>query len=359
MRLARESVVNLTRWINYEVLGNALPIWASTLAIWLTAWMLLVLARRVLRGRLARLASRRNVTALSIAEHTVAGTRAWFLMLVSLYLGLLLLSLPEDVERQIARVLTIVVLVQVGLWATAAFARFLVIKRERELSDNPGIVAAMDVLSFLVQVGIWSIVLLVMLDNLGVNITTLVAGLGVGGIAVALAAQNILGDLFAALSIVLDKPFVIGDFLIIGDYLGTVEKVGIKTTRVRSLSGEQLIFSNNDLLSSRLRNYGRMQERRIVFSVGVTYDTPADKLAGISDILEAAVKAQDDVRFDRAHFQSYGDFALIYEIVYYVQSSDYNDYMDAQEAINIEIFERFAADDIEFAYPTQTLYLKR
>ena len=190
-----------------------------------------------------------------------------------------------------------------------------------------------------------------------------------GGIAIALAAQNILGDLFASLSIVLDKPFVVGDFLIIGDFLGSVEKVGIKTTRLRSLSGEQLVFSNNDLLNSRIRNYGRMYERRVVFSLGVTYQTPSEKLKRIPDIVRKAVEAQEnvreavetqeDVRFDRAHFQKYGDFALIFEIVYYVLSADYAQYMDVQQAINLRIYEDFEENEIEFAYPTQTVYVSK
>ncbi len=351
--------MNPIEWIDYEVFGNSLLIWCSGLGLFVLVWLMLVLTRRLVRGRLTTLASRREVTALTIAEFTVGKTRGWFLMLVALFIGSRLWVLPENIETLAGRAFVIVVLLQAGLWATAAFLRFLDIKRARELEHNPGAVAAMDVLSFIARVGIWTIVLLVMLDNLGVNITTLVAGLGVGGIAVALAAQNILGDLFASLSIVLDKPFVVGDFLIIDDYLGTVEKVGIKTTRVRSLSGEQLIFSNNDLLNSRLRNYGRMYERRVVFSVGVTYQTPAEKLAMISEILEEAVRAQKGVRFDRAHFQKYGDFALIYEIVYYVLSPDFNAYMDIQQAINIAIFERFEAEGLEFAYPTQTLYLSR
>jgi len=195
------------------------------------------------------------------------------------------------------------------------------------------------------------------LDNLGVDITALVAGLGIGGIAVALAAQNVLGDLFASLSIVLDKPFVVGDFLNVDDFLGSVEHVGLKTTRLRSLSGEQLVFSNNDLLNSRIRNYGRMFERRVVFSLGVTYETPPEKLRGIPTIIREAVEAKDKVRFDRAHFQKYGDFALVFEVVYYVLSSDYTLCMDIQQSVNLRIYERFAEEGIEFAYPTQKLYV--
>ena len=200
-------------------------------------------------------------------------------------------------------------------------------------------------------------ILLLILENVGVDVTALIAGLGVGGIAVALAAQNILGDLFSSMSIVLDKPFVLGDFIIVGDMMGTVEKIGLKTTRVRSLSGEQLIFSNSDLLGSRIRNFKRMQERRIVFSIGVAYDTPAEKLTAIPGMLRAAVEAQEPVRFDRAHFAKFGDSALIYEVVYFVLKPDYNLSMDIQQAINLRLFREFADRQIEFAFPTQTLHL--
>jgi small-conductance mechanosensitive channel len=203
------------------------------------------------------------------------------------------------------------------------------------------------------------VALLLILDNLGIDITALVAGLGVGGIAVALAVQNILGDLFASLSIVLDKPFAVGDFIIIDDYLGSVEHVGLKTTRLRSLSGEQLVMSNADLLSSRIRNYGRMYERRIVFSLGVTYQTPRDKLKKIPGIIRDAVEAQDQTRFDRSHFKGYGSFSLDFETVYHVLQPDYNLYMDIQQAVNFAIHERFEAEGIEFAYPTQTLFVER
>jgi small-conductance mechanosensitive channel len=200
-------------------------------------------------------------------------------------------------------------------------------------------------------------VLLVALDNLGIDVTALVAGLGIGCVAVALSVQNILGDLFASLSIILDKPFVIGDFLIIDDYMGSVEYVGLKTTRVRSLSGEQLIFSNSDLLKSRIRNYGRMFERRVVFSIGVTYDTSREKLRRIPGIIREAIEAEDKTRFDRSHFMNYGDYSLQFETVYYVLSADYNSYMDIQQAIYFAIHEAFEQEGIEFAYPTQTLFV--
>ncbi|HKK08681.1 MAG TPA: mechanosensitive ion channel family protein, partial [Gemmatimonadota bacterium] len=190
------------------------------------------------------------------------------------------------------------------------------------------------------------------------QIKTLLAGLGVGGIAVALAVQTILGDLFASLSIVLDKPFVIGDFLAVGEHTGTVEQIGIKTTRIRSLSGEQLVFSNADLLSSRIRNYGRMRERRAVFTVGVTYGTPPGTARRIPDLIREALAEHDEVRVDRCHFKAFGDSALIYETVYYVSDPAYNLYMDIQQEVNLELMRLFAEEGIEFAYPTRTVHLR-
>jgi len=220
-------------------------------------------------------------------------------------------------------------------------------------------VTTMQGLGFLARLVLGSVVVLVGLDHFGVNITAMVAGLGVGGVAVALAVQNVLGDLFASLSIVLDKPFVVGDFIVVGEQRGTVERVGLKTTRVRSLSGEQLVFSNSDLLSSRIQNFKRMDERRVSFRIGVTYQTPRSALESIPGTIRQIIESIDRTRFDRAHFASYGDFALLFEIVYYVLDSDYNVYMDVQQTINLRIHEAFEKDGIEFAYPTQRLYVSR
>ncbi len=206
---------------------------------------------------------------------------------------------------------------------------------------------------------IWGLAIVFFLDNLGFKISAVIAGLGIGGVAVALAAQAVLGDLFSYFAIMFDRPFEVGDFIILDDYLGTIEQIGIKTTRVRSLGGEQLVFSNTDLTNSRLRNYKRMGKRRVVFKLGVTYQTPLDKLKVMPGIIEKAVKDVKDTTFDRAHFFSYADFSLVFEVVYYVLSRDYNKYMDIQQEINFAIKEAFEKRDLEFAYPTQTLYLNK
>jgi small-conductance mechanosensitive channel len=349
--------LNAIDWLNYDIFGNSTLAWSIAAGVFVVLWLALLVSRRLVVRRLARLKG--TSLPLNIAEQVVRATRGWFLFLIALFIGSRFLDLTDTVGLWTIRATMIATLLQSGFWLTAGVVKSIHAKRQRDLAESPDDVAAMDVLSYIARVAIWSIVVLACLDNLGVNITTMVAGLGVGGIAVALAAQNIIGDLFASLSIVLDKPFVVGDFLIIGDFLGSVEKVGIKTTRLRSLSGEQLVFSNNDLLGSRIRNYGRMFERRVVFSIGVTYQTPAEQLRAIPGMLRRAVETQDRVRFDRAHFQKYGDFALVFEIVYYVLSPDYNHYMDVQQAINLRIYEDFDKNDIEFAYPTQRIYVSK
>lgn len=212
-------------------------------------------------------------------------------------------------------------------------------------------------LRWLILLVAYTLILLLALQNTGVNVTSLIAGLGIGGIAVALAMQNILGDLFASLTIALDKPFVIGDFIVVGSEMGTVEYVGLKTTRVRSLSGEQLVFGNADLLSSRVRNYKRMSERRVVFGFGVVYATPPETLEAINAIVRRAVEAQSNVRFDRCHFHRFGASSLDFEAVYFINSPDYNTHMDAQQAVHLSIARAFRDQSIEFAFPTQTLYL--
>ncbi|GMT47530.1 MAG: hypothetical protein IEMM0007_1096 [bacterium] len=210
-----------------------------------------------------------------------------------------------------------------------------------------------------INVIIWGIAITFLLDNLGFKISTVIAGLGIGGVAVALAAQTVLGDLFSYFAILFDQPFKIGDFIIVDDYLGTIEHVGIKTTRIRSLSGEQVIFSNTDLTNSRVRNYKRMNKRRVVFRLGVTYQTNLQQLKEIPVIISGTIKSIDLTAFDRAHFFSYGDFSLIFEVVYYVLSSDYNKYMDIQQGINLQLKEEFEKRGIEFAYPTQTLFITK
>lgn len=346
-------------FLDYELFGNPLQDWGVGVVLLLGMLAVLFLARRLLRGRLQKRAEDHGKLFFRVARHVVGQTKGWFLFLIALNVSLQVIEAGERFDNGFGKLLVVGMLIQMGIWAVAGFGRYMALRRDEKLEEDAGAVAAMDIVGFLMRVAVWATVFLLTLDNLGVNITALLAGLGVGGIAVALAAQNIISDLFASLSIVLDKPFVLGDFLTIGELSGNVEKVGLKTTRVRSLSGEQLVFSNNDLLNSRIRNYGRMAERRVPFTIGVVYQTPHEKLEQIPAIVKKIIDDQQSARFDRAHFQRFGNSSLDFEIIYWVESADYALYMDIQQAVNLEIFRRFAEEGIEFAYPTQTLFMSR
>jgi len=211
----------------------------------------------------------------------------------------------------------------------------------------------------IVNILIWIFGIMFLLENLGFNIGTIIAGLGIGGIAIALAAQTILGDLFSYFVIFFDRPFEIGDFIVVGDKSGSVEYIGIKTTRLKAIGGEQLVISNKDITDSRIHNYKKMEKRRVVFSIGVTYQTTADQLIAIPNIIKETIQKQNEVTFDRAHFATYGDSSLNFEYVYYVIGADYNKYMDIQQAINLKLFKEFEKLGIEFAYPTRTVFISK
>jgi small-conductance mechanosensitive channel len=236
--------------------------------------------------------------------------------------------------------------------------RFYLQIKEAERGPDRMFAGSLDVINFVVRIVIWSVLILVALDNLGVNITALLAGLGVGGVAVALALQNILGDLFASLSIALDKPFVVGDSLNIDTFTGAVEHIGIKTTRLRSDSGEQIILSNADILKSRVRNLGRMPEQRILATLRVPYSTTPTTLAGIPKLLEGIVREQPTARFERCHLKLLGESALQFELAYFVQQPKLNPMLDLQQAVNFRIVDEFRRLGIEFALPSQRVHLE-
>ncbi len=345
----------------YELFGVPLIDWLIVLGGGSGLAFLLVIIRGIVSRRFKKLADRTSNVIDDLISLLVRKTKGYTLLAFSIGLALWIWPLPEDAPEHVAdilhRAIFLIFLYQVGVWGNSAISWWVDYYQKQRISEDPGSVTTIRGIAILAVIVLWLTLLLVTLDNFGIDVTALVTGLGIGGIAVALAVQNILGDLFASLSIMLDKPFVIGDFLIVGDFMGTVEDIGLKTTRLRSLSGEQIVMSNSDLLQSRIRNYKRMYERRIVFSVGVEYETSEDKLPGVVSILKEAVEAQNEVRFDRAHFKSFGDFALVYEVVYHVLKPDYNLYMDIQQAINLRIVREFAREDIQIAYPTQKLFV--
>lgn len=338
--------------------GNTLARWAIAAGITIGLILVLRVVASVAAARVKKLAGNTETDLDDLVADLLGRTKLLFLIIVAVWGGSYALTLTDRAASMLRSIFVLGLLVQAGFWVTALVTYALRKYRKKVEDDDPGVATAMGAVGFIARLGVWTIILLIALDTLGVDITALVAGLGVGGIAVALAVQSVLSDLFASVSIILDKPFVVGDFIVLDDMRGNVEYVGLKTTRIRSQSGEQLVVSNSDLLQSRIRNFKRMTERRVAFEIGVVYGTPAEKLREIPSIMRGAVESQSNARFERCHFKTFGDSALIYETVYFMTVPDFDAYMDTQQAINFELYERFEALGLEFAYPTQTLFLK-
>jgi len=337
-------------------LGNDLKAWALALvqfALWFTV---LPIVKRFVTGRLRKLAPEQSAAPFELVLALLGRTTRIFLVVVATYLALAWLSVPARVDRYVDGTLLFFVWLQVAMWGSAA-VRFFVGRRALPGAEGAREgSASLNILRFVGVAAVWVLALLLLLANLGIDITALVAGLGVGGIAIALAVQNILGDLLASLSIALDKPFKVGDFLAIGEEKGTVEHIGIKSTRLRSVNGEQIIMSNADLLGSRVRNFGLLYERRAVLRIGIIYETPREKIAELPGIIRQAIGTQEKTRFERAHFTGFGAFSLDFEAVYHVLDPSYELYMDIQQAINLRLHEELERLGVEFAYPTSLQY---
>ena len=343
-------------FLSKEIFRNRVADYLVFLAVLVAGVVIVTVFKRVVLGRLKRWAA---ATTWNIDEFIVDIVRNMVIPVV--YYGVFFLAvkhlvLPGILERAI-EVAGMVLVAFLSAQALIAVARFAIRSYIESAEKGSARERALQGFMTLIRVLVWGLATIVLLDNLGFRINTVIAGLGIGGIAVALAAQNILGDLFAYFTIMFDRPFEIGDFVIIGEYMGVVNQLGVKTTRIGSLGGEQIIMSNKDLTDSRVRNYKRMGKRRVLFRIGVTYQTPYDMLKEIPVIIRGIVEGIEDTVFDRAHFSSYGDFSLVFEVVYYVMGNDYTKYMDIQQEINLRIHEEFEKRKIEFAYPTQTLFM--
>jgi small-conductance mechanosensitive channel len=279
------------------------------------------------------------------------------LKLTIVYFGIKYLNLTEKAEKYIFGAFVVIVTYYVVRLVSSSVLMLLQ-SYVRRHDDGEEKVKQLGGIMLLINMFIWAIGALSIFSNLGYDVTTIIAGLGIGGIAIALAAQNILGDLFNYFVIFFDRPFEIGDFIVIDDKKGSVEHIGIKTTRLKGLGGEQLIIANSDLTNSRIHNYKRMNRRRIAFTVGVVYETSLDQLKEIPDIIKAIMTTTKDTTLDRVNFLTYGDFSLKYEIVYFVETADYNRYAEIQEKINLKLFEEFKQKNIKFAYPSQTIFME-
>ncbi|MCY2961079.1 MAG: mechanosensitive ion channel family protein [Planctomycetota bacterium] len=351
-----------------EWFGNPVSTWIRAAIVLIATFLALGLAKRLIVARLAAVAARTETELDDLIIDLVKRTKRWFLFLVALYVAHHFITWPmPDLdadgkagaisvwEKRIGQVLSIGTWIQVGLWGRGVLQYGIQRMVRGRGPDDAASTMGVTVLGFIGSLVLWTLILLQGLDSIGVPVTSLIASLGVGGIAVALAAQNVLGDLFASIAILLDKPFVVGDGIQVGDFNGSVEKIGVKTTRLRSVNGEEIVMGNSDLISSRIRNFKRLQERRVITQIGVEYDTPVEQVAAIPSMLKEIVSRVPDTRFDRAHFTGFGDSALKFELVYFAQKLDYGSMMDMQQAVNLEILRRFEAERIQFAFPTQTM----
>jgi len=341
-----------------EYFGNNVEHYLIALGIIVGALLIIRLFKKRLLNQIKKWTQN---TETKLDDYLVSGLEKFglpILNFVALYAGLRFLVFSERVTQIIGNAFVFVFV----FYTVRMISSIIRLTLESYIGHQEGGIEKLKQINgimLLINGVIWILGLLFLFDNLGYNVTTIIAGLGIGGIAIALAAQNILGDLFNYFVIFLDRPFEIGDFITVDDKRGTVEHIGIKTTRLKSITGEQLVFSNSDLTNSRIHNFKRMERRRIVFALGVIYQTPPQLVEKIPTILRSIVESQPGVTFDRAHFQKFGAFSLDYEVVYFVETSEYNQYMDIQQKINMEIFKVFAQEGIDFAYPTQSIIFSR
>ncbi len=343
------------------MLGVPLQQWALFIAITVGLFLLLRLVAAVVLSRLQRTAERSTLPYDDYAVGVLKRTRWYGALGAALFLALFCGTFEggSTMAAHLRSLALVLLFLQFGSWGTGVIDVVLSRGFRAAGGSEPTRRSSAGVVRWFGLVFVWGIVGLLILSAFHIEITPLLAGLGVGGIAVAFALQQILSDVFCSVAIVLDRPFEVGDFIITGDYMGSVENIGIKTTRIRSLGGEQIVIANSDLLGSRIRNYKRMQERRVVFGFGVLYSTDTFKLERIPTMVKQIIEEQEHTRFDRAHFQLFGDSALQFEVVYHVLSADYNLYMDIQQAINLTLLHQFREQGIGMAYPSQTLYIDR
>jgi small-conductance mechanosensitive channel len=337
----------MTELAKLNFYGNGARAWLTAIIVVAVAVPLLLATRRLLVRRLGALAERTSLDVDDLVVALLERTHGAFLFLVALFGASFALELPDTARAAAKTAVFAGLILQLGVWGSQTI-RYGLRRYEKHEPGSQGTVTAM---AFMAKLGLWAVVTLLLLDNFGLHVTALVTTLGVGGVAVALAAQSVLGDLLAAISIFLDKPFVVGDFIIVDDYLGSIASVGLRSTRIQSLSGEQIVMSNSDLLKSRIRNYKQMQERRVVFQLGVRHGTPSDVLAGIPKAIRAAVEAEPRTRFDRAHLKGFGESSIDFETVYYVLGPDYNEHMDILQAVHLAILRHFEESAIGFAHP--------
>lgn len=345
--------------IEQQYFGNSVWDLAVAATIFVVVFFALLLLRRLIHSHYTRPTAESQADLIELPLRVAGRTTLGFMLVAALYAGAETLTLSDPADAVVLTLFTIAAFWQAGLWATTALLAWLDRKRRRTLPSDQAAVGSIGVIAFIARATIWSFVLLLTLDNLGIEIKPLLAGLGIGGIAVALAMQNILGDLFASLSITLDRPFVVGDSLSVDEFSGTVEYIGVKSTRLRSVNGEQIIIPNANLLNSRVRNNTRLRERRVVFAISISQETRREQLQKIPGLIRALIEAQQDTRCDRSHFARITANSYDFEAVYHVLTADFGRHMDILQELNLRVLEELEAESIRIATPMQRLLLSK
>ena len=346
--------------LNFSLWNNTGRDYLIAFGIFLASYMILKLFKFIVLRRLKAFAKKTKTDIDDMIIGILDSVQWPFYVILSLFVALQFLEVHEQFLK-IFNYIIIIIIVYYIIKAISVLIDYFAFKtistksEEKRLQDE----AVIKLLSKFAKFSLWLLAILYIMSNMGFNITSLIAGMGIGGIAIALALQNILSDLFASVSIYFDKPFEIGDFIIIGTDKGIVKKIGIKSTRIQTLQGEELVVSNKELTSIRIQNFKKMKKRRAVFPFGVTYDTPVIKVRKIPNLIDGIFKKIKIVELDRVHFKEFGDFSLNFEVVYYINSKEYAKYMDTQQDINLDIMKAFEKEKIEFAFPTQTVYVTK
>ncbi len=357
--LIPDITISLPYWGEVDITNL---VWA--LIVFILSYIVLWVIRDVVIYKLRSWTeNKKHIKYVAVLIKAIEGISSWVYILVSIWLSVQFFSLPQVSTLLINGVLYVTLAWQairiISTVIEQVVGDYLKNRVDEYGNVDPNSATMSNLVSMLAKILLWSFGLIFVLSNLGIEVTSLIAGLGIGGVAIAFALQGVLSDLFASFSIYFDKPFRVGDFVVIGNDMGVVENIGIKSTRLRTLQGEELVVSNNELTTTRVQNFKKMKERRVAFEFGIAYETPAEKVKAVPQMVTEIFEKLDGGRLDRVHFTKFGDFALIYEVVFYVESPDFNEYMRIKQEFNFELMDRFSVENINFAYPTQTIFLKK
>lgn len=342
-----------------SLFDNPVNSWLKAAALACGVYIILSLLKSIVLKRLASLAARSENILDDLFIKVFEQTKGQFILVLGLFIGLRTLSFSENITAIIGKVFFVATAVQIGLWLSGVINHLLLSRDEKKKGDKKER-TAVHAIGLFAKILIWAIIGLVTLQNIsGMELTALVTSLGIGGIAIGLAVQNILKDLFASLSIFLDKPFLVGDYIVVNETGGTVENIGLKSTRIKTLLGEEVVFSNSNLLESRIHNFRKLERRLVIINIGISPETPLKTLQELPALFKEIIQKQNDATFQRANLAEIAEYTFNYEIVYHVESDDYALFMKTKEAIYLEIIRRLQDKSINMPYPTQAILLDR